>query len=217
MYARKGMDMKAAENKNRHFKIRRELSCLLSELDLGQVPPVVLCIGTDRMIGDSLGPLVGSLLEKKRRSGLAVYGTLSCPVHALNLDETLDEIKKKHPRNPVIAVDASLGDSLQIGKISVRPGSLCPGSGVNKDLPLVGDISITGITGTDCSQPYLALQTARLSIVMEMAEIISLCILDACKGLSKALYGLPEPAAELPRRCIPDPLPQGRRWQSGSP
>ena len=217
MYIRKGMDMKAAENKNRHFKIRRELSCLLSELNLGQVPPVILCIGTDRMIGDSLGPLVGSLLARKRKARLLVYGTLSQPVHALNLDETLNEIKKKHPCSPVIAVDASLGEALQIGKISVRPGSLCPGAGVHKSLPLVGDISITGITGTDCSQPYLALQTARLSIVMEMAEIISLCILDACRKPSTALCGLPKPEAESPRRYIPDPLLQGHRWQSGSP
>ena len=94
---RKGMDMKIAEIKKRHFKIRRELSCLLSELNLGQVPPVILCIGTDRMIGDSLGPLVGSLLARKRKARLLVYGTLSQPVHALNLDETLNEIKKKHP------------------------------------------------------------------------------------------------------------------------
>lgn len=154
------------------------LSGLLGSFPGRLKPPVVLCIGTDRLIGDSLGPLVGTLLERSGRCGLPVYGTLSAPVHALNIDEIQLEIKKKHPDSLVIAVDASLGDPCRVGCVSLHSGSLHPGSGVNKQLTAAGDISITGITGAETSHPYLALQTARLSTVMGMAENICGCILN---------------------------------------
>lgn len=155
------------------------LRSLLAQRGRFHRTPVVLCIGTDRIIGDSLGPLVGSRLAK---TGLLpyVYGTLEDPVHALNLRETLDEIKKRHPFSTIIAVDASLGSKSGIGSISVRGGGLHPGAGVSKNLCLTGDISITGVTNTEDGCPLLSLQTARLSTVMRMAEQIAECILEAC-------------------------------------
>lgn len=146
------------------------------------LPPVILCIGTDRIVGDSLGPLVGTLLKKAAGNRLPVYGTLKRTVHAENLHETIDEIKKKHPGRIVVAIDASLGSREQVGAVLVRPGSLKPGAGVHKRLPDSGDIAITGITNADCSHPYLSLQTARLSTIVDMAEQISQCIEHACLG-----------------------------------
>lgn len=142
--------------------------------------PVILCIGTDRLIGDCLGPFLGTLLERTAGGRLHVYGTLSHAVHALNLMEIDAQIKKKHPNRPVIAVDASLGAPEHVGSVFVRSGSLRPGAGVRKVLPKTGDISITGIVGTFGSQPYLKLQTVRLSMIAAMAEEICGCILDAC-------------------------------------
>ena len=145
------------------------------------LPPVILCIGTDRLIGDSLGPLAGSLLQRAH-CPLPVYGTLEQPVHALNLTDSLTEIRRRHPRSPVIAIDASLGPDSRIGCVTLRPHGLQPGAGVHKRLAPAGDISITGITGPASRQPYLSLQTARLSTVMEMAEEICACILQVGKG-----------------------------------
>ncbi len=142
--------------------------------------PVVLCIGTDRLIGDCLGPFLGTLLEKSASDRLNVYGTLSGTVHALNLPETIAQIKKKHPDRAVIAVDASLGAPEHVGSVFVRSGSLRPGAGVRKELPETGDIAITGIVGALGAQPYLNLQTVRLSTIAAMADEICGCILDAC-------------------------------------
>lgn len=142
--------------------------------------PVILCIGTDRLIGDCLGPFLGTLLERTAEDRLPVYGTLSDAVHALNLPDIYAQIKKKHPHRAVIAVDASLGSPEHIGSVFVRSGSLRPGAGVRKTLPEAGDISITGIVGACDSQPYLNLQTVRLSTIAAMAEEICSCILDAC-------------------------------------
>ena len=64
---------------------------------------VVVCIGTDRAIGDALGPLVGTML-KNSDFKYPVYGTLDNPIHALNIYESIEHIKKSHPNKDVIDV-----------------------------------------------------------------------------------------------------------------
>ena len=70
---------------------------------------VFLCIGSDRITGDSLGPLIGHKLSKEHLSRCIIYGTLDQPVHALNLAEVTAMVHTKHPNCLLIAIDASLG------------------------------------------------------------------------------------------------------------
>ncbi|MEW5762492.1 MAG: spore protease YyaC [Bacillota bacterium] len=133
---------------------------------------VLLCIGTDRSTGDSLGPLVGWKMSQLRQSFFTVYGTLEEPVHAANLEEKLAEIQRAHPGKVVIAVDASLGGIDNVGFISVGNGALEPGAGVRKKLPLVGDVHITGVVNVGGYMEYIVLQNTRLSTVMRMAGVI---------------------------------------------
>lgn len=133
---------------------------------------LILCIGTDRSTGDSLGPLTGHKL--KRRCGrFPVVGTLDRPVHAVNLEESLSMIRTRYPEYLVIAVDASVGDPEHVGCVTVGRGALRPGLGVKKELNAVGDIFITGIVGGCGSRDPRMLQSVRLSVVMRMADFIS--------------------------------------------
>lgn len=145
---------------------------------------VVLCVGTDRSTGDCLGPLVGHRLSKNySMMNIHVFGTLNEPVHAKNLDEKMNFIFN-NIRNPfIIAIDASLGKMENIGKINLYNGPLFPGAGVNKNLQPVGDISITGIVNMSGFMEYIVLQNTRLSLVMEMAEIISLSLYISIKNM----------------------------------
>lgn len=136
-------------------------------------PIVVVCIGTDRSTGDSLGPLVGTLLAEKSESPFYVYGTLEDPIHAVNLDEKLKEIKKKHFHPFIIGIDACLGRFKSVGTIQLGSGPVKPGAGVNKDLPPVGDMHITGIVNVSGFMEFFVLQNTRLSLVMKMAKTIA--------------------------------------------
>ncbi|MFD2215358.1 spore protease YyaC [Metabacillus endolithicus] len=143
-------------------------------------PIVFVCIGTDRSTGDSLGPLIGTSLNKEL-SHFHVYGTLKDPVHAVNLKETLETINEKH-RNPfIIAIDACLGRMKSVGFMEIAKGSIKPGAGVNKELPAVGDMHITGIVNISGYMEFLVLQNTRLHLVMSMADIISNGIIEAEK------------------------------------
>ncbi len=164
--------------------------------DKNHLPPVFLCIGSDRVAGDSLGPIIGSRLSCALRDPFSVYGTLQHPVHALNLSDTLHVIEKKHSDRLLIAVDASLGTKKHQGYITVAHGSLSPGAGVNKTLESAGDIAITGIVNVNNRFSHLMLQSTRLSLVMALAECISRGICLSCQNL------------------FPDQIPSSRRASS---
>lgn len=134
---------------------------------------VVTCIGTDRSTGDSLGPLTGSLLQRRQLHKLHVYGTLHEPLHALNLQDYLNEIKQTYEHPFIIAVDAALGKSTSIGFIHCGAGPLQPGAALKKDLPEVGHAHLSGTVNLNSELNYLILQNTRLSIVYDMADILA--------------------------------------------
>lgn len=183
--------------------VARCLRTLLEKLP-GQKPEIlVLCIGTDRSTGDALGPLVGQSLHRSKLERAVVLGTLDYPVHASNLLGTLEMIERRHRGAPVIAVDACLGHSENVGTISIGLGALRPGAGVNKNLPAVGDMFITGTVNVGGMMEYLVLQNTRLSLVMRMAETIA-----AGVEIAVAREGINQPLDDLSRRA---PLPVSAR------
>lgn len=133
---------------------------------------VILCIGTDRATGDCLGPLVGEQL-KRVLPNLPVYGTLETPIHALNLEETLQDIYSNYVNPYIIAIDASLGVPEHIGYATLSTAPLSPGKGVNKKLPAIGNLSITGIVNIAGFPNSILLQSTRLHTVVTIANCIS--------------------------------------------
>lgn len=153
-------------------KLSLELKLKLANMKENR-PIVFVCIGTDRSTGDSLGPLVGTLLEEKMISPFFVYGTLENPIHAVNLKEQLSEITEKHSDPFIIGIDACLGRLKSVGVIQIAEGPVKPGAGVNKELPEVGDIHITGIVNVSGFMEFFVLQNTRLNLVLKMAKTIA--------------------------------------------
>lgn len=142
--------------------------------------PVYVCIGVDRSTGDAFGPLTGTLL---RRTGIRhVIGTLEEPVHAGNLDAVLRDLPAGHF---VVAVDAALGAPGEVGYLIVREGGLKPGTALNRDLPALGDLSITLNVGMAGLANLLMLQTASLNLVWSGAHLTARGISAAVCRLSR--------------------------------
>ncbi len=134
---------------------------------------LVICIGSDRSTGDSLGPLVGAYLKQLLLPRTMIWGTLADPVHALNLEEYAQRIESDESQPLVIAVDASLGRPGSVGLIEVGRGPLIPGAGVNKKLPPVGHIYLSGIVNLGGFMEQMVLQSTRLFHVLEIAMVMS--------------------------------------------
>ncbi|GIN72464.1 hypothetical protein J14TS2_29390 [Bacillus sp. J14TS2] len=149
-------------------------------LPLYQRSPIILvCIGTDRSTGDSLGPLTGSFLQEANLTHFHVYGTLDEPVHAVNLQEKLESIQTQYTNPFIIGIDACLGRMKNIGMIKVGAGPVKPGAGVKKELPHVGHMHMTGIVNVSGYMEFFVLQNTRLNLVMNMAKQLASAIIQA--------------------------------------
>ena len=72
--------------------------------------PVIVCVGSDLAIGDSLGPVCGSMLQYKTRGlPVFVYGTLPSPVTAKEIPYLRSFLKDTHAGKKILAVDAAVG------------------------------------------------------------------------------------------------------------
>ncbi|SMC82249.1 spore protease YyaC [Sporomusa malonica] len=159
-------------------KLYQHLIMLLKRQEgLSLRPLVVLCIGSDRYTGDALGPLIGTYLEE--HTECSVYGTLDHPVHAGNFIETLNIINHRYHHPLIVAIDACLGKSHEIGNIEIWQGGLAAGIAVGNRLPTVGDISVIGVVNAQSQIGYLDLQSTPLSKVMKLTKAISESLVDA--------------------------------------
>ncbi len=134
--------------------------------------PIFICIGSDLVLGDSLGPLVGTFLRQKHVSSY-VYGTLNFPITAKEIEHAKIHLKLMHPNSVLIAVDAAIGAPEDVGLIRVVNKGLKPGLGVDKNLGSIGDISIIGIVASKSLQNYNLYNSTRLNLIYKMAETIS--------------------------------------------
>lgn len=157
---------------------------------------VVVCVGTDRSTGDALGPLTGTLLSETKPKHMTIYGTLHEPVHATNLYDYLEMINERHHNPFIIAVDACLGKSSSVGYIIADKGPLKPGAALNKTLPELGDIHITGVVNVSGFMEYSVLQNTRLSIIKDMASSLAsiLSVID-----TQLTYHRSNPAVVIPQ------------------
>lgn len=165
---------------------------LAVERELGSLgaagrPVVFACIGTDRSTGDALGPLVGQRLLRLGHPADGVVGTLEEPLHALNMGDRLRPLVARPDRPLVVAVDAALGASAGIGTVSLRRGGLLPGQGVGKDLPAVGELSLTATVNVQVGAlDVQVLQSTRLYLVQELAEMIGVACWWAHRNVRRA-------------------------------
>lgn len=149
---------------------------------------VFLCIGTDRVIGDCLGPLVGTMLEEKLEKynifNLSIYGTLQKNICYTNVEEILELIQKKHKNAYVIVIDAALSNKENIGKIFIKKEKMILGKSLNKTKVEIGDISIKAVVGKDyklSKYNFTSLQNISLSVVISLSKLIADGIYEVIK------------------------------------
>ena len=140
--------------------------------------PVVICVGTDLVVGDSLGPLIGTMIKKSGVDAF-VYGTLNNLVTAKDIPRLNERIRKTHPKSPILVVDAAVGEDSDVGMIRVIDNGIKPGLGVNKDLEKIGDYSVIGVVAK--KDGGKALSRTRLNLIYLMAGQISEGILNHIK------------------------------------
>lgn len=146
-----------------------------------------LCVGTDRITGDCLGPLVGTklieLLKEYNYSNINIYGSLSQNLSYENIGEIIKNINKK---SIIIVIDAALSKKENIGKIFVQKSKTVLGKSLEKNKIEIGDISIKSVVAKDykvakCN--FKVLQNISLNAVNMQATIVSEGIFETIKKM----------------------------------
>lgn len=144
--------------------------------------PVVLCVGTANVPGDSLGPKVGDRLVEVYDVDAYVYGRTARPVNGINYQHYVEHIKRHHPYSIVIAVDACLGAKEDVGRIKYAMRGLRAGAALNKNLSSFGDLGILGVVAERCGDNLTALmnvdEAVLASTVVKAAEKVNSIIGD---------------------------------------
>ena len=136
---------------------------------------VVVCIGSDKVSGDMLGPLVGTSLRDKYRVTCPVYGVVGESVNGVNLETYLAMLRERHASDSVIAVDAAVGKREDVGKIRLKRGGIRAGGALEKAFGQVGDVGIVGVVAeeTEPEDVYAALLAVPFELVSELASRIA--------------------------------------------
>lgn len=179
-------------NTNSSVQIGKYLYDILSKLDCNR-EIIFLCIGSDRSTGDSLGPIVGYNIKQFSNERIFIYGSLYNPIHSQNLNKTINKINNNFNNPYIIAIDASLGSLKNVGKIFIKHKPLIPGLALNKNLPPVGNLSITGVVNIKSNNfEFAVLQNTRLYLVNSLAENIAsgiiYCINKLLTNSNKSKY-----------------------------
>ena len=122
--------------------------------------PVIICIGTPKVTGDSLGPRVGDILIEEYGVDAYVYGRTSSPVTGLNCTKYFEHIRTHHAHSLVVAVDACLGKNADVGKIKYSLDGLRAGSALGKLLGKFGDVGFLGVVAPKSENNLGSLQNA---------------------------------------------------------
>lgn len=144
--------------------------------------PIFFCIGSDRHLLDSFGPLTGSMIKEHWPEAI-VCGTLDEPLHARNLPLRVMAVKREYPGGIEIAIDASLGSPEEIGMIKLRKGPVLPGKAVALRLPPVGHYSITGVVGAYAEKAgNRSREPVGLANIYHLAQMVSSAVALCCRN-----------------------------------
>jgi putative sporulation protein YyaC len=135
-----------------------------------------LCIGDSNIVGDSLGPLIGSFLEenKYKYKNIKVAGTIENPIRY----KDIDKIKRERNQH-IIVIDSALGNEKNVGKLLINDSYLNAGTSINLGKKIDGDIIIKGIVGKNHNNEklnYIELKRVKYETINEIASRIIVTI-----------------------------------------
>lgn len=148
------------------------ISSAINEIVCSDAEVVFACIGSDLVVGDSLGPLCGTFIKNKNNNAY-LYGTLKNPLTAKEIECFGANIRKMHPNSIVVAIDASVGKPEEVGLVKIFDRGIKPGLAVNKNLSLIGDVSIIGVVAEKSNENFNLYNFTRLNLIYRLAESIS--------------------------------------------
>lgn len=147
--------------------------------------PVIVCIGTEKISGDSLGPMVGDFLTEIYDVEAFVYGKSQKNVNGINFSSYSAHITAHHSNAIIIAVDSCLGAKADIGKIKVTSFGVKAGGALGKNNQRIGDIGILAVVGEYGKDNFDILKSIDKIFVQDLAFSTAVKIVSLLRNIKE--------------------------------
>lgn len=145
---------------------------------------VILCIGTNKLIGDCVGPMVGEKLKERIYcKEVVIYGDMKETVNFKNAKQVIESILKRYEKPFIITIDSALGKENMIRKIAVSAGWIQIGNATGRCVCYYSHMNIKGIVDKYRRTPQEnveALERVNPQLVIELSNIVA-------KGIEKII------------------------------
>ena len=163
-------------------KFEKKLSEIYLDEEYSNI--IFLCIGTDKIVGDSIGPIIGNNLKKIENEYIQIYGTLDNTLNFINAKDTIEKIYHNFTRPYLITIDAALSTTNNKGDIVLSEGYINIGKALQKSICFYSNVNIKCVVGKahlEKEKNITELKNVSLKETEKMAEIVSRGIKNVLK------------------------------------
>ena len=157
---------------------------------------IFLCIGTNAIVGDAFGPVVGSVLKRffQNDKSVLIMGDLQNTITYNDIPEKQIYINNNYKNSLIIVLDSALSELHNLGKIFIQNRGLKYAESLRKKNNTIGNISIKAIVGVNTNDSLINfnnLENASIENLELMSKIVSNGIIDVMykrKNNGKNIY-----------------------------
>ena len=167
-----------------YIKFIQELEKNIYDFKFDYTNLVILCVGTDLVVGDSIGPAIGSKLKNIESEFLSVYGDLENTLNFSNAKTIINKIYNEFEKPYIITIDAALGNKYNVGRIILNKGYIKLGKALDKSICMYSNLNINCVVGKNLKsrdENIKELKNVKKDKILEMSEIVSLGIKNVLK------------------------------------
>lgn len=162
-------------------KFEEKISNVLLQEDYSNL--VFLCVGTDKVVGDLVGPIVGNNLKKLENEYLQIYGTLENTLNFRNAKEIIEKVYHDFKNPYLVTIDAALSATNNKGEIILSEGYIKIGKALQKSICFYSDVTIKCVVGKAYEEKDKNLKELKEASLKETTEIAE----KVASGIKKVL------------------------------
>ncbi len=161
---------------NRYYKFIRELEVGAKDLNHIYSNVIILCIGTKKVLGDSVGPLVGENIKYLENEYIKIYGVLEHTINFNNAKNIIGDIYKNFDNPYIITIDSALGSKENMGQVILNKGYIKIGKALEKSICFYSNLNIKCVVGKNTNSMVnnlVELKNVDIEEINNIVQIVS--------------------------------------------
>lgn len=172
---------------NRYHKFIKELEVGVRDLNEDYSNVIILCIGTKKVVGDSVGPLVGENIKYLENDYIKIYGAVENTINFNNAKNILTEIYEKFDNPYIITIDAALGNKENMGQVILNKGYIKIGKALEKSICFYSNLNVKCVVGKNTNSMFNNLVELKNVDIEEINNIVRLVSVGIEKFLTNCI------------------------------